>query len=86
VNEGIRFKKGGEAFKIKIKHTDEKEEKSNSANSRTRARTVAEPHVCQLSYKASANLILTAAHKKCRNDGSGSLALRRCQAYEKKYP
>ena len=80
------MKKRGGGSKTKIKHTDEREKKCNSAKSRTRVLTVEEPHARQLSNKASANLDGTAAHKKCRNDGAGSLALRRCQVYAKKYP
>jgi len=86
VSEGIRFNKGGKAEKTKIKHTDEKEKKSASTKTRSRALTIGDPHACQLSYKARAKKLVSAARKKCRNDGARSLALRRRQVYAEKYP
>jgi len=86
-SEGIRFKKRGRGdLKSRNKTLMEKKKKCNSAKFRTHVHTIEEPHPRQLSYKASANQEGTAAHKKCRNDGAGSLALGRCQVYAKNYP
>jgi len=85
VSEGIRFLKKEGSLK-KRKHTNDEEKKCTSAKSQTHVLMGKDPHACQLSYKASATVHGTAARKKCRNDGAGSLALRRCQVYAKKYP